>query len=121
MLNPEEGGGPGLAPIDDRRGKNRDDGSDRRDRPRRRVLLTAILETPEGDRNVRMRNLSSTGALIETNRPPPVGTLVTFRRGNTVAPGTIVWATQSMIGVQFIRPIHESEVLIHVRRPGSLF
>ena len=121
MLIPEEGGEPRLPPIDDRRRDDRGDGSDRRIRPRRRVLLSAILEMPEGDRTVKMRNLSSTGTLIELDRPPPVGTLVTFRRGNTVAPGTVVWATQSMIGVEFIRPIHEKEVLIHIRRPGALF
>jgi hypothetical protein len=44
--------------------------------------------------------------------------LVTFRRGNTIAPGTVVWATKSMIGMEFIRPIHQSEVLIHIRKPN---
>ena len=121
MLKPEEGAERELAPIDDRRREARDDGSERRIRPRRRVLLSAILEMPAGDRTVRMRNLSSTGCLIEIEPPPPVGTLVTFRRGNTIAPGTVVWATQSLIGVEFIRPIHESEVMIHIRRPGAIF
>ena len=109
------------ATVDDRRKEDRGDGSDRRHKPRRRVLLTATLETPQGDRTVKLRNLSNTGALIETDKVQPVGTLVTFRRGNTVAPGTVVWATRTQMGVEFIRPIHESEVLIHIRRPYSAF
>jgi hypothetical protein len=105
-------------PIDDRRAMSRGPGSDRRILPRVLVLLSATLETPDGDQAVKLRNLSSTGARIETDRPPPIGTLVTFRRGTTVAPGTVVWATPSSIGIEFIRPIHQSEVLVHIRKPG---
>jgi hypothetical protein len=64
---------------------------------RRRVLLSATLETPNGELEVRLRNLSGTGALIETSRPPEVGTLVTLRRGKTIAPGTVRWATSRSI------------------------
>ena len=108
-----------AGPIDDRRSHDRGDGSDRRRKPRLRVLLSAMLETPDGERPVKLRNLSSTGARIQMDRPPLVGTLVTFRRGTTVAPGTVVWATDSMIGLEFIRPIHQSEVLIHINKPAE--
>ena len=108
-----------LAPIDDRRTSDRGDGSNRRTRPRRRVLLAATLETPSGDLQVRLRNLSSTGALIEMRQPPEVGTLVTLRRGKTIAPGTVRWATSVSIGVEFLRPIHESEVLVHIGKAGG--
>lgn len=107
-----------FAPVDDRRSEDRG-GSDRRRKPRLRVLISATLETPDGERAVKLRNLSSTGALIEIDRPPHVGTLVTFRRRKTMAPGTVVWATRSMIGVEFIRPIDESEVLTHIRTAAS--
>jgi hypothetical protein len=108
-----------LAPIDDRRTSDRADGSNRRIRARRRVLLSATLETPKGELQVRLRNLSSTGALIEMAHPPEVGTLVTLRRGRTIAPGTVRWATSVSIGLEFIRPIQESEVLVHIGRPGA--
>ena len=111
------GSGPGPAAIDDRRKKDRGDGSDRRRKPRLRVLLNATVETQDGEQTAKLRNLSPTGAQIEMDRPPAVGTLVTFRRGNTMAPATIVWARGSAIGLQFIRPIHQSEVLIHIERP----
>lgn len=107
-----------LAPIDDRRNSDRGDGSNRRIKARRRVLLAATLETPKGELQVRLRNLSSTGALVEMREPPEVGTLVTLRRGKTIAPGTVRWATSVSIGLEFIRPIHESEVLVHIGRPG---
>ena len=106
-------------PVDDRRAMGRGAGSDRRILPRVRVLLSATLETPDGDQAVKLRNLSSTGARIDTDRPPLIGTLVTFRRGRTVAAGTVVWATPPSIGIEFIRPIHQSEVLVHIRKPGS--
>ena len=118
---PKEGAEAAFAPIDDRRREDRGDGSDRRRKPRRRVLLGATLETPDGELSVKLRNLSNTGALIETDRPPPVGTLITFRRGNTVAPGTVKWATAASIGLEFLRPIDESEVLVHSRNPYALF
>ena len=118
MSLPEGGIGRGFAPIDDRRSEDRGDGSNRRGKPRRRVLLAATLETPQGELPVRLRNLSSTGALIETDRPVEVGTLVTLRRGKTVAPGTVRWAEPRSLGLEFIRPIHESEVLSHIGRPG---
>ena len=107
------------APIDDRRTLDRGDGSNRRTLARRRVLLSATLETSQGELEVRLRNLSSTGALIETRRPPEVGALVTLRRGKTVAPGTVRWATSASIGIEFIRPIHESEVLVNIGRPAA--
>jgi hypothetical protein len=44
---------------------------------------------------------------------------VTLRRGKTVAPGTVRWATSASIGIEFIRPIHESEVLVHIGRPAA--
>ena len=108
-----------AVPIDDRRSHDRGDGSNRRRSARLRVLISATLETPDGERTVKLRNLSSTGARIQIDHPPLVGTLVTFRRGTTVAPGTVVWATDSMIGVEFLRPIHQSEVLIHIRKPAT--
>ncbi len=92
---------------------------DRRRKPRLRVLLSATLETAAGELAVKLRNLSPTGAYVEIDHPPEVGALVTLRRGRTIAPGTVVWATRAEIGLEFIRPIHHSEVLIHIRRPGQ--
>ena len=121
MLKPEEHSGPEAAPIDHSRREGRGAESNRRRRTRRRVLLKAILELPEGERTVSLRNLSGAGALIEMDRPPPIGTLVTFCRGNTLAPATVKWVDESMVGIEFIRPIDEAEVLVHIRRPFAIF
>lgn len=108
-----------IAPIDDRRTADRGDGSSRRRNPRRRVLLTAMLETPRGECTVKLRNLSSTGALIEMDHPPEIGALVTLSRGKTRAAGTVKWVANKSIGIEFLRPIQESEVLVHVTRPAD--
>ena len=104
--------------IEDRRSADRGDGSDRRRQPRLRVLLAATLGTPSGDRAVRLRNLSQTGALIEVDPQPPIGTPVVFKRGKTVAPATVVRALPGSIGIQFDEPIRESEVLVHIGKPA---
>ena len=105
--------------IDDRRSRDRGCGSDRRRAPRLRVLLSAALETPTGEQVVKLRNLSSIGALIETDRPPELGAQVVFKRGRTHAPGRVVWTTESQVGVQFVTPIQEAEVLIHIGKPST--
>ncbi len=92
--------------------------SDRRRKPRLRVLISETLETAAGEVAVRLRNLSPTGAQVEMDHHADVGALVTLRRGRTVAPGAVVWARPGEIGLEFIRPIEQSEVLIHIRRPG---
>ena len=104
------------ATIEDRRCEDRGDGSGRRRAPRRRVLLAATLETPAGERAVKLRNLSSTGAMIELDRPPGEGTEVVFRRGGIVARGLVVWAAGSLLGMHFAAPIDEGEVLIQIGR-----
>jgi hypothetical protein len=51
---------------------------------RARVLLAAKLQTPFGELDARLRDLSRKGALVECSKQPPVGTEVTFIRGSTV-------------------------------------
>jgi hypothetical protein len=83
---------------------------------RSRVLLTARLRTPFGDIEVRLRDLSQKGALLEVNEEFMVDDEVVFSRGDTVVPARIAWAGGGRIGLEFLREIEESEVLIHVTR-----
>lgn len=85
---------------------------------RARVLLSAVLRTGLGDTPVRLRDMSSTGALIETGKALPVGTEVLFIRGATMVPARIAWAGPGKLGIQFAEPIDEAELLVHIgRRP----
>lgn len=81
------------------------------------VLIAARLKIEGEALDVRLRNLSCNGALLERDVPPPVGSPVVFERGDTVAPARVAWVSGRRFGVQFDQPIEESEVLIHIGRP----
>ena len=89
---------------------------ERKDR-RSLVLLAAKLRTPQGLLDVRLRNLSISGALLEAEDPPAKGLQVVFARGDTIVPARIAWSSGNRFGIQFDTPIEESEVLVHVSRP----
>lgn len=98
-----------------------DDSSKTQNRRNKRslVLIAARLGIKDETVEVRLRNLSCNGALLESDAPPPVGAEVVFERGETVAPARVAWVSGSRFGVQFYRPIEESEVLIHIGRPKA--
>jgi hypothetical protein len=89
---------------------------ERKDR-RSLVLLAAKLRTPQGIRDVRLRNLSVSGALLEAENPPAQETEVVFERGETVVAARVAWRSGNRFGIQFHAPIEEREVLVHVSRP----
>lgn len=49
---------------------------------------------------VKIRNLSTSGALIEGSSLPEVGTEVTLRRGKSAASGRVVWSSNGKAGIQ---------------------
>jgi hypothetical protein len=81
---------------------------------RARVLLSATIRTADGEFPARLRDLSQRGALLETKNPPPVGSDITFLRGETVVTARVAWAGGNRIGIEFTRPIDEHEVLVHI-------
>lgn len=89
--------------------------ADNRSEGRSNVFLTAALETDAGSAPVRIRNLSSVGALIDGATLPPVGARVSLVRGQLVANGEIVWNEQTHCGIRFE---HAINVLDWVQRPG---
>jgi hypothetical protein len=86
---------------------------------RARVLLAATLQTSTGEVEARLRDLSRRGALVECKAELDVGSEVVFARGNTVVPARVAWVGGSRIGLEFQRPIDESEVLIQLSRTSS--
>jgi PilZ domain-containing protein len=102
--------------MDERDG---DEGENKRRDKRSLVLLAAKLRTPGETLDVRLRNLSQKGALVECTKIPPVGSEVVFERGQTSVPARVAWAAKGRIGIEFLVPIEESEVLVHVGRPQA--
>lgn len=86
---------------------------------RARVLLAAKLKTPFGEIDARLRDLSRKGALVECATQPPVGSEVTFIRGNTVVPARVAWSAAGRVGLEFVYMIDEQEVLVQLKKTGG--
>ena len=83
---------------------------------RARVLLAAKLQTPFGEVDCRLRDLSRKGALVECGKQPPVGSEVTFVRGSTVVPARVAWTAAGRIGLEFLVAIDEQDMLVQQTR-----
>ena len=86
---------------------------------RARVLLAARLQTPDGEIQARLRDLSRKGALVECQQVPPVGTEVVFSRGSTSIPARVAWSASDRVGLEFAYMIDEAEVLVQLKRTTS--
>jgi hypothetical protein len=86
---------------------------------RARVLIAAKLKTANGEIDARLRDLSQKGALVECREWLEAGEEVVFTRGTTVVPARIAWASGGRVGLEFLRSIDESEVLVQLGRTAS--
>lgn len=91
----------------------------KRSAKRARVLLAARLQTPFGEIEARLRDLSRKGALIECAKVPPVGSEVVFVRGTTIVPARVAWAGDGRVGLEFHYMIDEQEVLVHITKRAA--
>ena len=93
--------------------------SGKRIEKRARVLLSAKLETPFGEVDVRLRDLSRKGALVECAKTLPVGTEVVFARGATSVPARVAWSGAGRAGLEFLYAIDEGELLVQLRKSSA--
>lgn len=98
---------------------HKDDDPRNRRNKRALVLIAAKVRTAADVVDVRLRNLSRNGALLEADKLPDVGSEVTFERGDTVVSARVAWAEGGRFGIEFLHPIEESEVLVHIGRPSG--
>jgi hypothetical protein len=61
-----------------------------------------------------LRNLSRSGALIDTSDDLPIGTVVTLHCGKSVVASRVVWARKPRYGLAFRDLLSETEVQRHV-------
>lgn len=96
---------------------------------RANVLLAATVEAARGELPVRLRNLSSDGALIEADELPLKGEPVLFRRNDIAVRGRVAWVLDRHAGLSFDNKLDPDVVLRNVpakkpkvelkfRRPG---
>ena len=84
---------------------------------RSNVFLNASMVAGGQTTNVRVRNISERGALIDGTRLPAEGSPVQLRRGSLSALGEIAWQTGDQAGIRFEAPV---DVPAWVRRVGQL-
>ena len=69
---------------------------------RANVLMQASLELSGTSLPVKLRNLSSEGALVESDKLPVEGSAVVFRRGDLAVPGRIAWTKTRQENAAFL-------------------
>lgn len=84
---------------------------------RSQVLLTATIEHGGSTQSVKLRNLSSEGALVESDKLPIEGTSVMFCRNELCSQGHVVWVNGRYAGIAFADKLQPEQVLRHVPVP----
>ena len=86
---------------------------------RSRVMLAATIITPNRSVDVRIRNLSRTGALIEGDIALEAGTGIELLRGHNAVRAEVAWARPGRCGVKFARPVVIEDWVGSVGRPAA--
>lgn len=96
-----------------------DESSQVQNRRQRRsnVLLTAVLELSGRELEVKLRNLSADGALVEGEVLPVEGAQIRFRRHELAVKGKVVWVRGKRAGVSFHHELSPEALLRHVPTP----
>ena len=81
------------------------------------VLLTATIYVGGVPVDVKLRNLSEQGALIESDRLPAEGSETIFERKDLRMKGRLVWVEGKYAGVAFDVALNREEVLRHIPQP----
>ena len=84
---------------------------------RSNVLLSASLEAGGSVHQVKLRNLSAEGALVEGDKLPIEGSKVVFRRNELEVESRIAWVSGNQAGVAFGCPLKAEEVFRNVPKP----
>jgi hypothetical protein len=80
-------------------------GGDNRTEGRSNVFLAARLDAGKTSVAVRIRNISSHGALLDGADIPAAGATIRLSRGSLVAVGEVAWREKQHAGVTFQHPV----------------
>ena len=78
---------------------------------RKNLFVAAQLDWENGSNPVRIRNISTVGALIQGDEFPSVDCSVKLTRGKVSASGHLVWVRGARAGVEFLVPVIPDEWL----------
>lgn len=75
---------------------------------RSRVYVVANVKSSSSSRQEAIiRDISTNGALLEADNPPPVGTKVELTCGRARVQGNVAWLNSTWFGIQFSRQLHD--------------
>jgi hypothetical protein len=77
---------------------------------RARLIVPGMLLGAAGEMQVRLRDVSESGALAEAKKAPAKGSEVVLACGGLVVPASIAWAIGRCFGLEFQQPITPAEV-----------
>ncbi|GAA3901739.1 hypothetical protein GCM10022276_20590 [Sphingomonas limnosediminicola] len=83
------------------------------------VLLAGTVEVLRRRKQVKIRNFSEDGALIEGDCLPKEGTMTRFERNDLKLSAQVVWVQGRYAGLKFERPLGPEEVLRYVPAPRA--
>src|SRR4051812_26580730 len=75
--------------------------SEARSVPRSSIYLAAAMYCDGTSVPVKIRNISNTGALVESAVAPPVDTIVQLVRGGLIVRGVVAWSAAGRCGLNF--------------------
>lgn len=87
---------------------------------RSHVLMSASLEAGDVKHAVKLRNLSSEGALVEGDELPAVDSAVIFRKKELKLAGRVAWITANRAGIAFDSKLDPEAVMRHVPKTRPL-
>ena len=77
----------------------------KREEKRSRVFLSAELDAGAGAASVRIRDISRTGALLESESPCSADDIVQLTCGTTTLKARVAWVDRDWFGVEFFTPL----------------
>lgn len=92
---------------------------------RSRVFLSAQFDAGSGPVEARIRDISGSGALLESSIEPVTGSDVEVACGEVAMNGRVVWVENGWFGVEFDRPLEMSQLVdsvgaqLHVSAPRT--
>lgn len=77
----------------------------KREEKRSRVFLSAQVDCAAGPMDVRIRDISKTGALVEAEAAPQAGESIQLKCGRTILQARVAWVDRGWFGVEFETPL----------------
>lgn len=93
--------------------------SEARGQPRSSLFLNAVLRVEAERASVKVRNMSPTGAMLETPLKLIPGTQVHLIRGNLLTKARVIWSSKNSCGLKFSSEVSVAEWLAAPTKPAQ--